>query len=231
MATQKQITANRRNAQKSTGPTTPEGKAIVSQNAVTHGLTASTPMVLPGEEDAYRQIHNSLFEEWCPQEVRERLQVERIALCAVRLQRVARIETSVLISMCHKVSNPDPDMKSDASEATMPPEARLGHAYTAGSASLARLSRHERQLERSLNEGLNELELLQYARAMGSNPFYVRNGRKFPPIGNDRRSEEGSFKAHTSAKSTSAPAPSPIRRNSWHDDSGDILTPPGRQAA
>jgi hypothetical protein len=40
MATQAQILANRRNAQKSTGPRTEKGKAVVSQNAVKHGLLA-----------------------------------------------------------------------------------------------------------------------------------------------------------------------------------------------
>ncbi|MFB0524332.1 MAG: hypothetical protein ACETVZ_02245, partial [Phycisphaerae bacterium] len=40
MATEAQIIANRRNAQKSKGPRTSEGKSAVSQNAVKHGLTS-----------------------------------------------------------------------------------------------------------------------------------------------------------------------------------------------
>jgi hypothetical protein len=45
MATEAQILANRLNAQKSTGPQTPEGKAIVSQNAVKHGLSAGQDII------------------------------------------------------------------------------------------------------------------------------------------------------------------------------------------
>jgi hypothetical protein len=47
-ATQKQIEANRRNAQLGTGPKTPEGKAVASCNAKKHGL-ASRLVVLPEE--------------------------------------------------------------------------------------------------------------------------------------------------------------------------------------
>ena len=36
----KQIAANRRNAKKSTGPRSPEGKAVSSRNAISHGLHA-----------------------------------------------------------------------------------------------------------------------------------------------------------------------------------------------
>ncbi len=46
MATQSQINANRRNAQKSTGPKTPEGKAKSRRNALQHGLTAKACMFM-----------------------------------------------------------------------------------------------------------------------------------------------------------------------------------------
>ena len=50
MSSLKQLEANRRNAQKSTGPRTVEGKDRSRYNAVKHGMTAKTP-VLPGEDE------------------------------------------------------------------------------------------------------------------------------------------------------------------------------------
>ena len=45
MSTEAQILANWRNAQKSTGPRSRQGKAAVSQNAVQHGLSARQAII------------------------------------------------------------------------------------------------------------------------------------------------------------------------------------------
>ena len=49
MSSQRQIEANRRNAQKSTGPTSVTGKAASSMNALKTGIHAKS-LVLPSEK-------------------------------------------------------------------------------------------------------------------------------------------------------------------------------------
>ena len=51
MSTEKQLVANRANAQRSTGPRTEAGKAVSSCNAWKHGLTAARAL-MPGEDPA-----------------------------------------------------------------------------------------------------------------------------------------------------------------------------------
>ena len=63
MTSTKQIEANRRNSLKSTGPRTPEGKAVASLNNLRHGLRART-VVLPGEKpEEFHQLCNDLEAE------------------------------------------------------------------------------------------------------------------------------------------------------------------------
>jgi hypothetical protein len=51
MPSDRQLATNKKNAQKSTGPKTPEGRVAVRLNGVKHGLTAAT-LVLPGESES-----------------------------------------------------------------------------------------------------------------------------------------------------------------------------------
>ena len=63
MATLKQIDANRRNAQRSTGPRTPEGKAATRFNALKSGIDAQAQVISgehPAQLEAPRRIPGAL---------------------------------------------------------------------------------------------------------------------------------------------------------------------------
>ena len=58
MISQKQAEANRRNGLKSTGPKTPEGKAIVSKNATTHGLRTQHTVIDGESHTEFNEFYN-----------------------------------------------------------------------------------------------------------------------------------------------------------------------------
>ena len=95
MTSEKQIRANRRNALKSTGPKTPEGKATVRLNARTHGLR-SQEILLPGEdEDALKGLNENLRAELQPVGELENLLVDGIVAAHWRLRRLRRVEAGI----------------------------------------------------------------------------------------------------------------------------------------
>ena len=85
MSSLKQIAANRRNALKSTGPSTDEGKARSRCNAVRHGLTAET--VIAGLEDAedYQAFEATVTADYEAETAVERELVLRLASVLWRL--------------------------------------------------------------------------------------------------------------------------------------------------
>jgi hypothetical protein len=96
MTTAAKIEANRRNARRSTGPRTKEGKEKVRFNAVKHGLRAET-VVLPHEdEDAYRQRVDSWTRELNPRGDLGRYLAERAAKISWQLDRADGYEQACL---------------------------------------------------------------------------------------------------------------------------------------
>jgi hypothetical protein len=90
------VVSNRKNAQRSTGPRTPEGKAVSSQNAARHYLT-SKQVVIPGEDPAeYDALRASLVADLKPANAIEVDLVEELAAGSWRLKRAHRIETAIL---------------------------------------------------------------------------------------------------------------------------------------
>jgi hypothetical protein len=76
--TQKQVSANRRNALKSTGPKTPEGKAIVAQNPIKHGLLSKEVLLANEDETALVELGKRLRHQLAPLGELEVLLVDRI---------------------------------------------------------------------------------------------------------------------------------------------------------
>jgi hypothetical protein len=95
MTSFRQIEANRRNAQLSTGPATEEGKRRSRQNAVRHGLTAET--VIDALEDAedYTAFEMAISADYDAQSAVERELVLRLASLLWRLRRATAIESGL----------------------------------------------------------------------------------------------------------------------------------------
>jgi hypothetical protein len=95
MTSFRQIEANRRNAQLSTGPVTEEGKRRSRQNAVRHGLTAET--VIDALEDAedYAAFEMAVTADYDAQTAVERELVLRLASLLWRLRRATAIESGL----------------------------------------------------------------------------------------------------------------------------------------
>jgi hypothetical protein len=180
MATQLQNEANRRNSLKSTGPKTPEGKAIASRNAVTHGLFARMP-VISGENEAEFQAYT---EHWLgdlkPVGATEEFLAERIIGIAWRLRRVGQIEANLF----------------------QPSESQDTH-------QLSRLNRYENALERSYYRNVNELRALQKERMAPKPEWYEPEDEEQPASDFDPRHDNPAPVVIEKVSWVFVPAPEP----------------------
>jgi hypothetical protein len=95
MTSFRQIEANRRNARKSTGPVTEEGKQRSRCNAVRHGLTAETVIGALEETEDYDAFQAAIIADYDAQSAVERELVLRLASVLWRLRRATTMETGL----------------------------------------------------------------------------------------------------------------------------------------
>src|SRR5438067_11588410 len=95
MTTYKQIESNRRNARRSTGPITEEGKLRSRRNAVRHGLTAETVIGALEDAEDYQAFEAAIIADHDAQSTVERELVLRLASLLWRLRRATTIETGL----------------------------------------------------------------------------------------------------------------------------------------
>ena len=152
MATWKQLLANRANAQKSTGPSSPEGKAKSAQNRTVHGLTGAF-QVLEGESQAtFDALVDQLMIDEQPLGIAEIELVKKMAEHMWLSERASRFQEA-----CFLVMPQTPDQIDNVeAEIRVHPElerytryqAHHDRAYARASAELLK-RRKERRLAQS----------------------------------------------------------------------------------
>ena len=95
MTSFRQIEANRRNARKSTGPITEEGKQRSRCNAIRHGLTAETVIGALEDAEDYKAFEAAIIADYDAQSAVERELVLRLAGLLWRLRRATTMETGL----------------------------------------------------------------------------------------------------------------------------------------
>jgi len=151
MATDKQIEANRLNAQRSTGPRSAEGKARSRFNALQSGIDAES-ILLPGEDPAALEVLRAeYYEHHQPITPDERDTLECV-IHAVCLMRRFRVLEAQLVQ--HELAN-TPDLD---------PSAPLGHIFSNASHKFVRLQTRMNSAERSFHRGLDRLDRLKSQR-------------------------------------------------------------------
>jgi len=167
-----QYAANRLNAGKSHGPTSPTGKARSSMNALRHGLTARV-VVLPSEDmAAYQAFSKEIVDSLDPQTPVERQFAQTVADNQWRINRIRSIEDGML-GMGHFTAaqeqvrcaaNSDNAGDFDADHPEFHSAMTAARAFRDDSKSFVNLSIYEQRLHRSMKESLRQLKELRAER-------------------------------------------------------------------
>src|SRR5437588_12906736 len=175
MSSQRQIEANRLNAQKSTGPATPEGRAAVRLNSLKYGLYAET-LILPGEDPAaFDALLDRFHAEYQPATPTEEAFVSQIVMATWRRARIQRMEVAVYKSEHNLL------IGFDRSYRELDDTGRLARMAGRNAKLLDSFSRQEARHERAIKSAVTELRRCRAQRQAPNNPD---NHAKDPgPIG------------------------------------------------
>jgi hypothetical protein len=174
MATKAQIRANRRNAQKSTGPRTLKGKAAVSQNAIKHGLFARQDVIGSESQADFDLYRRQLLAELAPTSPMESMLAERIVSLFWRLIRVCRMQNEAIdVLNANNTASPLAKLtqslffrNQDQSQAGHLALGRMAIKDFSNARVLDRLLMYERRMEHSLYRTLFELQKLNIIKKL-----------------------------------------------------------------
>jgi hypothetical protein len=149
----------RANGAKSRGPKTPEGREKSSRNAIKHGFTSNSIMVLDSESpDRFHEILNDFYTTYQPASAVEKDLVEEMVAARWRIRRMWSVETGLLNGEIHnqetKIESPDSGVHLAAAFRTLADESH----------SLALNFRYASRLHRIYDSALKNLRELQQNR-------------------------------------------------------------------
>jgi hypothetical protein len=170
-----QLTANRANAIKSTGPRTPEGKARSSHNARKYRFTASTFAVVRLEDvQEVARLKDDLLALYRPINSQELLALERMALAQHAILRGARLESG-LFTICLNESFDNTGQpirlmnKTVAGDGDIQITQAQNRRLSCQSNSWSLLMRYQAQAERHYRRAVEEFERLKALREVLAN--------------------------------------------------------------
>lgn len=154
-----QQTANRANAQKSTGPRTPEGKARAKMNALRHGMTGQFYVLSDDDRSAYLAYETNLLAALAPVGAYERDLAISITQNRWRLNRARAMECNIQGLAQH-------DLADHCDTTTPEVEVAIAQAQTwlNSHQALANMTLYENRIRRDVARDKKELDELQAAR-------------------------------------------------------------------
>jgi len=109
MASLRQIDANRRNALKSTGPSSSQGKSASSLNALKTGIHSDTAVLPCEDRAAHDALVSAYYHRFRPTLPEERVYVDELIRCEWTLIRLRRTESELNSYVHENCFDPDPD--------------------------------------------------------------------------------------------------------------------------
>ena len=113
----KVVSANRANAQKSSGAKTVTGKKNSRGNALRNGLFASELYVAEGEQQEFQTLRREIGSELVPETALQRLAVDEIVACSWKMKLAAHLETRHLRAHLAEIPKQEGQLEVSGEEA------------------------------------------------------------------------------------------------------------------
>ena len=161
MTSQKQIEANRANAQKSTGANTPEGKAKTRLNAIRDNITGQITTLNDADRAIFETLKAEHVASLAPETVSELKLAHAIAWDTWRLDRLRAAEMNIFAQAAENLDLNEPEEETDEERNTATSNANV---FLTQARRLELTSLYEQRMTRSLHRNRAELHDLQAER-------------------------------------------------------------------